>query len=87
MPAKPGLVRVPPGTDGTSISGELWRLPAAGLGTFLAAVPAPMALGKVGLVDGREVTGFLVEPFAVAGAPDISAHGGWRAYLASRAGG
>jgi allophanate hydrolase len=83
VPAKPGLVRVPPGGDGVSVEGELWRLPAAGLGSFLAAVPAPMALGKVSLVDGREVTGFLVEPFAVAGAPDISAHGGWRAYLAS----
>jgi len=86
VPAKPGLVRVAPGGDGASIAGELWRLPAAGLGTFLAAIPAPMALGKISLVDGREVTGFLVEPFAVVGAPDISAHGGWRAYLASAAG-
>jgi allophanate hydrolase len=82
-PAKPGLVRVPPAAPGTSIAGELWRLPAAGLGTFLAAVPAPMALGKVTLIDGREVTGFLVEPFAVADAPDISAYGGWRAYRAA----
>jgi len=86
VPAKPGLVRVAPGGEGASIAGELWRLPAAGLGTFLAAIPAPMALGKISLVDGREVTGFLVEPFAVVGAPDISAHGGWRAYLASTAG-
>ena len=32
------------------------------------------------LDDGTAVTGFLVEPFAVQGAEDISEHGGWRAY-------
>ena len=39
-------------------------------------------IGTVELDDGSEVPGFLVEPFAVAGAPDISEYGGWRAYLA-----
>ena len=29
------------------------------------------------------VTGFLCEAVAVAGAPDITAHGGWLAYLRS----
>ena len=80
QPAKPGLVRVD--DDGASIAGELWRLPASGMGTFLAALPAPMALGKVRLADGREVTGFLVEPAAIAGARDITRFGGWRAFLA-----
>ncbi len=37
------------------------------------------------LADGTEVTGFLCEPHAVAGMPDITAHGGWRAYLGASA--
>jgi allophanate hydrolase len=81
-PPKPGLVRVP--GDGVTVEGELWALPEAQLGSFLAALPAPMALGKVTLGDGREVVGFLCEPAALAGAPDISEHGSWPAYLAAR---
>jgi allophanate hydrolase len=80
-PPKPGLVRVT--DDGAAIDGELWQLPSAALGPFLAALPAPMVLGKVHLDDGSTVTGFLCESVAVGGAPDITAHGGWRAYLAS----
>jgi allophanate hydrolase len=33
------------------------------------------------LSDGRGVKGFLVEAAAVDGARDISAFGGWRAYI------
>jgi allophanate hydrolase len=80
-PPKPGLVRVGPG--GARIAGEVWRLPSAGLGAFVAALPAPMAIGSVELADGSRVTGFLVEPIAVEGARDITAHGGWRAYRAA----
>ena len=36
------------------------------------------------LEDGRHVHGFLCEAHALAGAQDITAHGAWRAYLASR---
>lgn len=81
VPAKPGLVRVTEG--GVSIAGEIWRLPASGFGTFAAAVPSPMVIGKITLADGKEVSGFLVEPFAVTGAPDISHFGGWRNHLAA----
>jgi allophanate hydrolase len=77
-PVKPGLVRV--GTGGHHIEGELWLLPPARLGAFLAALPAPMTLGKLQLDDGSTVTGFLCEPYAAAGADDISHYGGWRAY-------
>ena len=85
MPPKPGLVRVGPvasgaAAPGSGIVGEVWRLPAAGFGTFVAGLPAPMAIGTVALDDGTEVTGFLAEPFAVEGAEDITHHGGWRAY-------
>ncbi len=79
-PPKPGLVHVEEG--GTRIRGELWRLPEAALGSFLAELPAPMMLGKVTLDDGREVVGFGCAASALSDAADISASGGWLAYLA-----
>jgi allophanate hydrolase len=78
-PPKPGVVRVEDG--GASLPGEVWALSPAALGTFLAAIPQPMALGEVELKDGRRVVGFLCEPIALEGAEDITATGGWRAYL------
>lgn len=83
VPPKPGLVRVAEG--GSSIAGEVWRLPAAGFGSFVAAIPEPMAIGQVVLADGRSVSGFLVEPAALDGAREITDFGGWRAYRASLA--
>jgi allophanate hydrolase len=74
----PGLVRDPDG--GASIEVELWQLPAARVGSFLAGIPAPLSLGRIALDDGAEVTGFLCEAYAVDGAPDITASGGWRNY-------
>jgi allophanate hydrolase len=79
-PPKPGVVRV--AEDGASLPGEIWALSPAALGTFLAAIPQPMALGEVELDDGRTVVGFLCEPLALDGAEDITAFGGWRAYRA-----
>ncbi|MCW2994416.1 MAG: putative allophanate hydrolase, partial [Conexibacter sp.] len=82
-PPKPGLVRVE--EDGEAVEGELWLLGAAALGRFLAALPGPMTLGPVELADGRTVVGFGCEPLALAGAPDITHHGSWPAYLAAGA--
>jgi allophanate hydrolase len=48
----------------------------------VAEVPAPLAIGTVALADGTTVPGFTCEGVAVEGAPDITGHGGWRAYLA-----
>ncbi|PJN09537.1 allophanate hydrolase [Streptomyces sp. CB01635] len=87
MPPKPGLVRVGDGEGGGkgggTIEAEVWQLPAEGLGTLLAALPRPMALGSVELADGSFVTGFLCEPQAVDGAHEITSYGSWRAYLAA----
>ncbi|SCL37024.1 allophanate hydrolase [Micromonospora pallida] len=77
-PPKPGLVEVASG--GAEIAGELWWLSPGGLGRFLAALPAPMTLGRVRLADGRDVVGFGCTPGALTGAEDITAFGGWRAY-------
>ena len=79
-PPKPGLLRVADG--GASVEGELWIVPPAALGPFLAALPEPMTLGRVRLADGSSAVGFLCEPAAVVGVPDITSHGSWRAFLA-----
>ncbi|MCW3067257.1 MAG: putative allophanate hydrolase, partial [Solirubrobacterales bacterium] len=79
-PPKPGLVRA---GAGAAVEGELWALSEVALGSLLAALPTPMALGRVALDDGREVVGFLCEPAALAGAEDITGYGSWLTYLAS----
>ena len=43
----------------------------------------PLGIGTLELEDGRQVKGFICEPRGLEGASDITAHGGWRAYLAS----
>jgi allophanate hydrolase len=78
-PPKPGLVRT--ARDGAAIEVEVWALDAAGFGGFVAAIPAPLGIGKVALADGTEVSGFLCEGVAVEHARDITEFGGWRAYL------
>jgi allophanate hydrolase len=79
-PARPGMLRVASG--GAAIEVEVWRVPSAAFGSFVAGVPAPLAIGKLELADGRQVCGFLCEAQAVGAALDITAHGGWRGYLA-----
>ena len=79
-PAKPGLLRVDGG--GAAIAVELWAMLADAFGGFVATVPPPLAIGTLTLADGRNVKGFLVEAAATAGARDISAFGGWRAFMA-----
>jgi allophanate hydrolase len=81
-PAKPGLVR-DPGFAGPGIEVEVWSISAAAFGHFVASLPAPMAIGKLRLHDGTEVTGFLCEQHALTNAPEITAWGGWRRYVES----
>jgi allophanate hydrolase len=81
-PPKPGLQRVPEG--GASIELEVWDMPMNEVGSFLALIPSPLGLGSIELDDGRSVHGFLCEAHALRDAPDVSAHGGWRAYMAAR---
>ncbi len=83
VPPKPGLLRVPVG--GAAIALEVWEMPLAHYGSFVALIPAPLGIGSLTLADGGSVQGFLCEALAIAGAEDITHHGGWRAYMASRA--
>ncbi len=80
-PPKPGLQRVAAG--GAAIAVEVWSVPMAHVGSFLALIPPPLGLGSIELADGRHAHGFLCEAFALAGARDITEFGGWRAYLRS----
>jgi allophanate hydrolase len=83
-PPKPGMLRVKAGS-GSSIQLEVWALSAASFGKFVAAIPPPLSIGTIRLADGSGVKGFLVEPAAIDGARDISAFGGWRAFMAEAA--
>ncbi|QRR05163.1 allophanate hydrolase [Burkholderia sp. MS455] len=81
--AKPGLVRVP--EDGAAIAVEIWEMPVAAYGSFVAGIGAPLGIGTLTLADGAQVQGFLCEPAALDGAVDITRFGGWRAYRANGA--
>lgn len=80
-PPKPGMART---GDGASIEVEVWELPHAAFGSFVANVPSPLCIGTIDLDDGSRVQGFLCESAALAGAEDITRFGGWRRYLAAR---
>ena len=79
---RPGLLHAAQG--GGAIAGEVWSLPAASIGPFLASIPPPLGFGRIALDDGESVLGFLAEAEGVAQAPEITASGGWRAHLAAR---
>jgi allophanate hydrolase len=80
-PLRPGLIRREPGA---SIALEIWELPIATLGGFLAGIPPPLTIGNVEIEDGAPVKGFLCEAHATAEARDVTEFGGWRQYLARR---
>lgn len=84
-PYRPGLVRVASG--GAAVDVEVWRLPTAAVGDFLAGIPSPLSIGSVELASGARVKGFLCEAVAVQGAEDVTHFGGWRAVLAAKGGG
>ena len=81
-PQRPGLIRTL--AEGAAIELEIWAIPQAQLGSFMAGIPAPLGLGTVELHDGATCTGFICEGYAAQTAADISSYGGWRGYLASR---
>lgn len=81
----PAMIRV---TDGSGIAVELevWDVPLDGLAGILLKEPPGLTIGKVTLDDGSEVLGVLGEPALVEGQREITEHGGWRAYIASKEG-
>ena len=80
-PPKPGLMRISGHESGAAIAVEVWEMPLAEVGAFLALIPPPLGLGSLELADGRWVNGFVCEAHALVGARDVSAFGGWRAFV------
>jgi allophanate hydrolase len=78
-PPKPALVHA---GQGGAIEVEVYELAVEAFGSFVAEVPPPLAIGSVTLEDGATVKGFVAEPRAIEGAQEITALGGWRAYVA-----
>jgi len=78
----PGMYRV--GDGGISVPGELYDVPDEVLARVEAGEPPDLYRGDVELEDGRVVPGILYpRELAEGHHPDISSHGGWRAYWES----
>lgn len=79
----PVLVAAP--ADGAAIEVETWRLPARALPDVLSRSSRSVCLGRVELADGRTEIGFVADTSALddEDLTDITAFGGWRAYLAA----
>ena len=80
----PAMMRV--ATGGAAVAVEVWHVPAEGIARLLLQEPPGLCIGKVRLADGSETLGVIGEPALCAGRREITSHGGWRAYVASRAG-
>lgn len=81
QPQKPGIAR---DTAGAAIEVELWDIPLARFGEFVAEIPAPLGIGSLELSDGRWVKGFICEPAALNDATDITEFKGWRHWIARK---
>lgn len=80
----PAMIRVAHG--GASIALEVWSVPPEGLASILLKEPPGLCIGKVELEDGTQTLGVLGEPLLCEGMREITAYGGWRAYVATRGG-
>ena len=78
---RPGLMRHE--SNGCRIKVEVWSVPAAEFGGFVSAIPYPLSIGKLELISGEWVSGFICEAAGLAGSEDISALGSWRSYIAT----
>ncbi len=75
----PAMIRSDVG--GAAIAVELWEVDAVGLVQILLNEPPGLSVGWVHLADGTASLGVLAEPYLVQGRAEITAHGGWRAYI------
>ncbi|MEU6644838.1 amidase [Saccharomonospora sp. NPDC046836] len=78
-PLRAGVLRA--GAGGGALLAERWVVSPAGLGRFLAELPAPLSLGSIELAGGVNATGVLCDAVAAAEGTDVTSFGCWRAYL------
>ena len=77
---RPGLIRQD--SNGCRIKVEVGRCHNRNsVGSFRD--PHPLGIGKLQLINGEWVSGFICEEVGLAGAEDISELGSWRSYIAS----
>jgi len=76
----PAMIRVTDGS-GVSVAVEIWDVPPGGIASILIKEPPGLSIGKVRLEGGETVLGVLGEPALVEHQKEISAYGGWRAYV------
>ncbi|MGD8885014.1 MAG: allophanate hydrolase [Gammaproteobacteria bacterium] len=81
-PQRPGLIR--DDQYGDAIDVEVWEIPKAEFGSFVANIPAPLGIGKVELKDGRLLPGFICESYGVQEGQEITHLGSWKKYLNSQ---
>ncbi|AAS51971.2 ADR051Cp [Eremothecium gossypii ATCC 10895] len=79
---KPALRRVCAG-KGAAIELEVYSVPEATFGRFVAMVPAPLAIGSVELESGEYIKSFVCEEdgYIQDGTVDITHFGGFRRYV------
>jgi len=80
-PPRPGLVRTE--GPGAAIEVDVWALPPEGWARFVSAGVPGLAVGRVELADGAVVPGFVAAADEATGRPDLTPHGGWRAWRAA----
>ena len=78
----PGMYKVDAG--GASVAGELYAVPLDVLLKVVEGEPPGLYRGPVELADGRVVPGILYDEEAARKHPDITEHGSWRTYTASK---
>ncbi|WP_143871585.1 allophanate hydrolase [Catenovulum sediminis] len=78
---RPALIRSE--QEKQSFEVEVWRMPTEHFASFVLGIAAPLGMGKIELVDGRLVTGFIAEAIAQKGR-NISEFGSWRKYMATQ---
>ena len=70
--------------NGAAIAAELYELSEEHVGRLAGIEPPGWRRAPVELDDGRRVEAFLADEELVARGEDISEHGGWAAFVASR---
>jgi allophanate hydrolase len=69
---------------GGAIALEAWAIPLSRFGELMAGIPSPLGIGTISLASGETIKGFLCETAGLDGAEEITAFGGWRAYLGAQ---
>ena len=83
---RPGLIRdesIENKYKTSPIEVEVYNIPQIHVGTFLASIPYPLGLGKVELISGEWVTGFICAQNSLKDAEEVTMYKGWRAYHAA----